>query len=315
MCELMANDDKIVALTAAMPDGTGVDKVLEKFPDRAFDVGIAEQHAVTFSAGMACEGLKPVAAIYSTFLQRAFDQIIHDVCLQNLNVTFAMDRAGIVGADGPTHHGLLDIAYLRGYPNIVLMAPKDEAEMRDMMLTAIEYPGPAAIRYPRGNGYGVDISSPAKKIEIGKAEVLRKGADAAIIAYGSMVNPALEAASRLAAERVETTVVNARFVKPLDAETILGLAKDHSLVVTVEEAYLAGGFGSAVIELLEANDALESTSVVRMGVPDEIVTHGDPKFLLGQYGLDADGIYRRVKENLLDQAEQNSENKRLRIVK
>src|SRR4051795_9187681 len=181
MCELMERDEKIVALTAAMPDGTGVDKVLEKFPERSFDVGIAEQHAITFCAGMACEGLKPVAAIYSTFLQRAFDQIIHDVCLQHLNVTFAMDRAGIVGADGPTHHGLLDIAYLRGYPNIVLMAPKDEAEMRDMMLTAIEYPGPAALRYPRGNGIGADISRPPQKIEIGKAEVLREGTDVAIL--------------------------------------------------------------------------------------------------------------------------------------
>jgi 1-deoxy-D-xylulose-5-phosphate synthase len=164
MCELMERDDRIVALTAAMPDGTGVDKVLEKFPERAFDVGIAEQHAMTFCAGMACEGLKPVAAIYSTFLQRAFDQVIHDICLQNLNVTIAMDRAGIVGADGPTHHGLLDIAYLRGYPNIILMAPKDEAEMRDMLLTAIEHPGPAAMRYPRGNGFGVDITPPPKVI-------------------------------------------------------------------------------------------------------------------------------------------------------
>src|SRR5881227_2870525 len=180
MCELMERDESIVALTAAMPDGTGVDRVLEKFPDRAFDVGIAEQHAVTFCAGMACEGLKPVAAIYSTFLQRAFDQLIHDVCLQNLNVTFAMDRAGIVGADVPTHHGLLDVAYLRGYPNIVLMAPKDEAERRDMMLTAIEYPGPAALRYPRGNGFGVDISQPPQKLEIGKAEVLKEGSDVAI---------------------------------------------------------------------------------------------------------------------------------------
>src|SRR5215510_8559660 len=184
MCELMAADERIVALTAAMPDGTGVDKILEKFPYRAFDVGIAEQHAMTFCAGMACEGLKPVAAIYSTFLQRAFDQIIHDVCLQELDVTIAMDRAGIVGADGPTHHGLLDIAYLRGYPNIVLMAPKDEGEMRDMMLTAIEHAGPAALRYPRGNGLGVDISAPPKKIEIGKGEVLRQGSDVALVAYG-----------------------------------------------------------------------------------------------------------------------------------
>src|SRR5690606_21347132 len=173
MCELMARDETIMARTAAMPDGTGVDKILEKYPERSFDVGIAEQHAVTFCAGMACEGLKPVAAIYSTFLQRAFDQVIHDVCLQDLNVTIAMDRAGIVGADGPTHHGLLDIAYLRGYPNIVLMAPKDEGEMRDMLFTAIEHPGPAAIRYPRGSGVGVGISAERKKHEIGRGEGLR----------------------------------------------------------------------------------------------------------------------------------------------
>jgi len=243
MCELMAADERIVALTAAMPDGTGVDKILEKFPNRAFDVGIAEQHAVTFCAGMACEGLKPVAAIYSTFLQRAFDQLIHDVCLQGLDVTIAMDRAGIVGADGPTHHGLLDIAYLRGYPNIVLMAPKDEAEMRDMMLTAIDHNGPAALRYPRGTGIGADITATAKKIEIGKGEVLRDGADAALIAYGSMVYPALEAAGILEKDRIEATVINARFVKPLDSEMILAAARDHRLIVTVEEAYLAGGFG------------------------------------------------------------------------
>src|SRR3982750_3355946 len=204
MCELMERDKRIVALTAAMPDGTGVDKVLEKFPERSFDVGIAEQHAVTFCAGMACEGLKPVAAIYSTFLQRAFDQVIHDVCLQNLNVTFAMDRAGIVGADGPTHHGLLDIAYLRGYPNIVLMAPKDEAEMRDMMLTAIEHPGPAALRYPRGNGSGGDISEAPKKIEIGKAEIIRDGGEVAIIAFGSMVYPAVDAAENLKKGGIES---------------------------------------------------------------------------------------------------------------
>src|SRR3954471_18203154 len=216
LCELMERDERIVALTAAMPDGTGVDKALEKFPERAFDVGIAEQHAITFCAGMACEGLKPVAAIYSTFLQRAFDQVIHDVCLQDLNVTIAMDRAGIVGADGPTHHGLLDIAYLRGYPNIVLMAPKDEAELRDMMLTAIEHPGPAALRYPRGNGRGVDISQPPKTIEIGKAEVRREGGDAAILAYGPLAYTALEAADILAKTGIGATVINARFVKPLD---------------------------------------------------------------------------------------------------
>jgi 1-deoxy-D-xylulose-5-phosphate synthase len=298
MCELMAKDDRIVALTAAMPDGTGIDRVLEKFPKRAFDVGIAEQHAVTFCAGMACEGLKPVAAIYSTFLQRGFDQIIHDVCLQNLNVTFAMDRAGIVGADGPTHHGLLDIAYLRGYPNIVLMAPKDEAEMRDMILTSIEHEGPSALRYPRGNGFGVDISAAPKKIDIGKAEIIRDGGDVAIIAYGSMVYPAIEAAATLEKNGIESTVINARFVKPLDSELIIALAKSMRLIVTVEDAYLSGGFGSAVLELLEENGLSDKIKVVRMGVPDRIVTHGDPKLLLAKYGLDADGIYSRVKESV-----------------
>ena len=316
MCQLMERDEKIVALTAAMPDGTGVDKILEKFPERAFDVGIAEQHAVTFCAGMACEGLKPVAAIYSTFLQRGFDQIIHDVCLQNLNVTFAMDRAGIVGADGPTHHGLLDIAYLRGYPNIVLMAPKDEAEMRDMLLTAIEHPAPSAIRYPRGSGTGVDISDDPQQIRIGKAEILRDGdGEIAILAYGSMVYPALKAADMLKKEGIEATVVNARFVKPLDEEMILALAQTKRTIITVEEAYLAGGFGSAVMELLEEKELLDKVKLVRMGVPDEIVTHGDPKLLLAEYGLSAEGIYKKVKEKSKFSEERQSVNKRLRVVK
>ncbi len=316
MCELMKEDPKIVALTAAMPDGTGVDKVLETFPDRAFDVGIAEQHAITFCAGMACEGLKPVAAIYSTFLQRAFDQIIHDVCLQNLNVTFAMDRAGIVGADGPTHHGLLDIAYLRGYPNIILMAPKDEGEMRDMMLTAIEYDGPAALRYPRGSGVGADIERGPQRLEVGKAELLRDGADVAILAYGSMVHPAMDAAARLESDGVEAAVVNARFVKPLDEETILSLAKNHQIIVTVEEAYLAGGFGSAVMELLEQHELLDKVKVVRLGVPDKIVTHGDPKLLLAKFGLDADGIYKKANEALESVESPRAERKtRLKAVK
>ena len=315
MCELMAHDERIVALTAAMPDGTGVDKILEKFPERAFDVGIAEQHAVTFCAGMACEGLKPVAAIYSTFLQRAFDQIIHDVCLQDLNVTFAMDRAGIVGADGPTHHGLLDIAYLRGYPNIVLMSPKDEGELRDMLLTAIEYPSPAAIRFPRGSGYGVDTSEKPRKLEIGKSEILRDAAgDVAIIALGSMVYPAMQAADNLEKDGIEATIVNARFVKPLDAELILALAQTKRVIVTVEEAYLAGGFGSAVMELLEENGLLDKVKIVRMGVPDRIITHGDPKLLLAKYGLDADGIFQKVKETIEVLEERRANRKRLKTV-
>ena len=315
MCELMERDERIVGLTAAMPDGTGIDKVLEKFPERSFDVGIAEQHAVTFCAGMACEGLKPVAAIYSTFLQRGFDQVIHDVCLQDLDVTFAMDRAGIVGADGPTHHGLLDITYLRGYPNIVLMAPKDEAEMRDMMLTAIEHPGPAALRYPRGNGVGVDISDVPKKLEIGRGEVLREGADASIIAYGSMVYPSLAAADILAARGIKVQVINARFVKPLDAELILKAATDHEAIITVEEGYLAGGFGSAVVELLEENGLLDSIKVARLGVPDEIVTHGDQKVLLGQYGLDAEGIAAKVDATLAALREPSASENRIRAVR
>jgi 1-deoxy-D-xylulose-5-phosphate synthase len=259
-------------------------------------VGIAEQHAVTFCAGMACEGLKPVAAIYSTFLQRGFDQIMHDVCLQNLDVTFAMDRAGIVGGDGPTHHGMLDIAYMRALPNMVVMAPKDEAEMRNMMLTAIEHNGPAALRYPRGNGFGRDLSQPPELLEIGKAEILRDGGEIALLAYGSMVYPAMRAAELLAQEGLESSVINARFVKPLDSELILALARTKRLLVTIEEAALPGGFGSAVIELLEENGLQDQVKVVRMGLPDRFVTHGDPKLLLAKYGLDVDGIYTRIRE-------------------
>jgi 1-deoxy-D-xylulose-5-phosphate synthase len=297
LCELMAKDEKIVALTAAMPDGTGVALALERFPERSFDVGIAEQHCVTFAAGLSCEGLKPVCAIYSTFLQRGFDQLVHDVCIQDLNVKFCLDRGGIAGGDGQTHHGLLDIAYMRGIPNIIVMAPKDEGEMRDMMLTMIEHVGPAAIRYPRGNGVGVPLAEP-KLLEIGKAEILRDGGEVAIVAYGAMVHPSLQAAENLAKDGIDVTVVNARFVKPLDASLLLALARTKRLIVTVEEAYLAGGFGSAVMELLEENGLQDKVRVVRMGIPDRLVTHGDPKLLLAKYGLDADGIYTRVKESV-----------------
>ena len=298
LCELMEKDPEVVALTAAMPDGTGVCEALERFPDRAFDVGIAEQHCVTFAAGMSVEGLKPVCAIYSTFLQRGFDQLVHDVCIQNLNVKFCLDRGGIAGGDGPTHHGLLDIAYLRSVPNIIVMAPKDEGEMRDMMLTMLNHHGPAAMRYPRGNGVGADIEREPQLLEIGKGEILRDGGEIAIVAYGSMVYPSLQAAENLAKEGIDTTVVNARFVKPLDASLLLALARTKRLLVTVEEAYLAGGFGSAILELLEENGLQDKVRVVRMGIPDRLVTHGDPKLLLAKYGLDADGIYTRVRESI-----------------
>jgi 1-deoxy-D-xylulose-5-phosphate synthase len=298
LCELMAKDEKIVALTAAMPDGTGICDALEKFPERSFDVGIAEQHCVTFAAGLSTEGLKPVCAIYSTFLQRAFDQLVHDVCIQDLNVKFCLDRGGIAGGDGPTHHGLLDIAYLRGVPNIILLAPKDEGEMRDMLFTMTEHVGPAAMRYPRGNGIGADLKREPQRLEIGKAELLRDGGEVAIVAYGSMVHPSLTAAANLAKDGIETTVINARFAKPLDSALLLALAKTKRLIVTVEEAYLIGGFGAAVLELLEENGLQDQVRVVRMGVPDRIVTHGDPKLLLAKYGLDADGIYTRVKESV-----------------
>ena len=296
LCELMEKDERVVALTAAMPDGTGVCTALERFPERSFDVGIAEQHCVTFAAGLSVEGLKPVCAIYSTFLQRAFDQLVHDVCIQNLNVKFCLDRGGIAGGDGPTHHGLLDIAYLRGVPNMILMAPRDEAEMRDMLFTMIEHIGPAAMRYPRGNGIGVALDRDPELLEIGKAELLRDGGEIAIVAYGSMVHPSLQAAENLAKDGIDTTVINARFVKPLDSALLLALARTKRMIVTVEEAYLAGGFGSAVIELLEENGLQDRVRLVRMGIPDRIVTHGDPKLLLAKYGLDADGIYTRVRE-------------------
>jgi 1-deoxy-D-xylulose-5-phosphate synthase len=298
LCQLMEKNERVVALTAAMPDGTGICEALEKFPRRAFDVGIAEQHCVTFAAGLSCEGLIPVCAIYSTFLQRAFDQLVHDVCIQDLNVKFCLDRGGIAGGDGPTHHGLLDIAYLRAIPNIMLMAPKDEGEMRDMMLTMIDHVGPAAMRYPRGNGIGAQIDREPQPLEIGKGEILREGGEIAIVAYGSMVHPSLAAAENLAKDGIEATVVNARFVKPLDAELLLALARTRRLIVTVEEAYVAGGFGSAVLELLEENGLQDKVRVVRMGIPDRLITHGDANLLLAKYGLDADGIYTRVKENI-----------------
>jgi 1-deoxy-D-xylulose-5-phosphate synthase len=294
ICEMAEKDERIVALTAAMPEGTGLVEFGDRFPGRFYDVGIAEQHAVTFAAGLACEGYRPVAAIYSTFLQRAYDQLIHDVCLMNLPVTFALDRGGIVGADGPTHHGLYDLAYLSAAPNMTVMAPKDENELRHMMLTAVNHGAPIAVRYPRGNGLGVALDSELRQIEIGKAEILREGRDGAILALGSMVYPCLEAAERLAQEGLSLTVINARFVKPLDEELITCLAAEKPFLVTAEEGTLSGGFGALVSALV--HDRKIPVSVLRIGVPDRIIPHGSPSLLHAKYGLDCDGICQRIRE-------------------
>jgi 1-deoxy-D-xylulose-5-phosphate synthase len=291
---LAKENPRIVAITAAMADGTSLDRFQKVFPERFYDVGIAEQHAVTFAAGLAAEGMKPVAAIYSTFLQRAYDQVVHDVCVQNLDVTFAMDRAGLVGADGATHQGMYDIAYLRALPNIVVMAPKDENELRHMLRTAVEHPGPAAVRYPRGEGFGVPLDPEVKTIPIGEAELLRDGDDLVLVAYGTLVHPALEAANELAADGVSVAVLNARFAKPLDEARIVALAKRARALVTVEEAAGQAGFGSAVLE------ALAQAGVTRpvrcLAVPDRLIEHGNPDKQRAALGLDAAGIARALRE-------------------
>ncbi len=302
LVRLARENDKIVAITAAMPDGTGLVDFRAQFPDRFYDVGICEQHAVTFSAGLAVGGMRPVAAIYSTFLQRAYDQILHDVCLQNLPVVFAMDRGGVVGDDGETHQGLFDLSYLRHLPNLVLMAPKDEDELRHLLFTAVAHPGPIALRYPRGQGVGVPFSSTLKKIPIGQAEILREGEDLLILALGAAVYPALAAAEDLAQQGHRATVVNARFVKPLDEQLILNQAARHGRVLTVEENVAAGGFGSAVLELLGDRDLL-GIPVKRLGIPDTFVEHGSQAILRQKYGLDAQGIVKAALE-LLEQPAQ-----------
>ena len=293
MCELAEKDSRVIAITAAMSEGTGLNEFAKRFPDRFFDVGIAEQHAVTFAVGLACEGLRPVVAIYSTFLQRAYDQVIHDACLMRAPVTFALDRGGIVGADGPTHHGLYDLVYLTALPGIVVMAPKDENELRHMLYTALTVDGPAALRYPRGNGMGVPMDPEFKRLEIGKAEILREGGDIAILALGSMVYPSLEAATQLEALGIHATVINARFAKPLDEELICCLAAEKQFLVTAEEGTEAGGFGANVVALLQ--DRKIPTSVLRIAVPDRIIPHGAPNLLHAKYGLDADGIVEKIK--------------------
>ena len=274
LIRLAEQDDRIVAITAAMAPGTGLDKFQRHFPKRFYDVGIAEQHGVTFAAGLAAEGMKPVAAIYSTFLQRAYDQVVHDVCLQNLDVTFALDRAGLVGADGATHQGLWDISYFRNLPNAVVMAPKDENELQHMLATAIAHPGPAAVRYPRGSGLGVPLDPEIKPLSLGEAELLRDGEDVAIVAIGTMVHPALDAAERLRAEGdLSVAVLNARFARPLDRERILDLVSRCGAIVTIEEHVGAGGFGSAVLELL-SEEAIR-VPVRVLALPSELVEHGE----------------------------------------
>jgi 1-deoxy-D-xylulose-5-phosphate synthase len=297
MKRIAAEDERVVAITAAMPDGTGLTPFAKEFPSRFFDVGIAEQHGVTFAAGMAAEGYKPVVALYSSFLQRAFDQVFHDVCLQNLPVVFAIDRAGLVGSDGPTHHGVFDLSYLRILPNMVLMAPKDENELQHMLYTAIEHDGPAALRYPRGNGYGVPLEQKLKALPIGQAEVLRTGPDGVILAVGVMVYPACEAANILATEGIDLAVVNARFIKPLDRDLIISLARSSGIFFTVEENALMGGFGSAVLELLE-EEGVQGTRVTRFGYPDCFIEQGEQPELRKMYGLDSEGIAAGIRKAL-----------------
>jgi 1-deoxy-D-xylulose-5-phosphate synthase len=289
LLELGAKDPRIVAVTAAMPEGTGLSQFAQAYPERFFDVGIAEQHAVTFAAGLATEGFRPVVAIYSTFLQRAYDQILHDVCIERLRVVFAVDRGGIVGEDGPTHQGLFDLSYLRSLPNMVVMAPKDENELRQMMATALQHDGPVALRYPRGTAVGVALESPAAALPVGKAEILKEGDDVAILALGRCVSEGLKAHARLAERGVRATVVNCRFVKPIDVDLIAGVARRVPRLITVEENVRQGGFGSAVLEALN-DQGITHVAVARLGVPDLFVEHGSPDVLRAKYGLDADGI-------------------------
>jgi 1-deoxy-D-xylulose-5-phosphate synthase len=283
LCDMAAHDKTLVGITPAMREGSGMVKFEQKFPDRYYDVGIAEQHAVTFAAGMACEGLKPVVAIYSTFLQRAYDQLIHDVALQNLDVTFALDRAGLVGADGATHAGNYDLAFLRCIPNMVVMAASDENECRQMLSTAFAYKGPASVRYPRGSGSGVAVEKTLATIPLGKGDVRREGKGIAILAFGTMVAPALAAGDKLNA-----TVANMRFIKPLDVELVKQLAAAHDALVTVEEGCIMGGAGAAVAEALAEAGIVKP--ILHLGLPDRFIDHGDAGQLLASCGLDADGI-------------------------
>ena len=287
LCDMAAADSRLVGVTPAMREGSGLVRFAQEFPDRYYDVGIAEQHAVTFAAGLACEGLKPVLAIYSTFLQRGYDQLIHDVALQNLPVVFAIDRGGLVGADGPTHHGTFDYSYLACIPNMVVMAPADEAECRRMLSTAFAHEGPSAVRYPRGGGTGALPDRNFDTLPIGKAEIRRRGQAVALLAFGSLVPAALAAG-----EAIDATVVNMRFVKPLDADLIAELAGNHSLLVSIEENAAIGGAGSEVARVLSERGI--STPLLRLGLPDRFIDHGEQGQLLAELGLDKDGIVRAI---------------------
>ena len=293
LCELAQSNDKIVAITAAMPDGTGLTPFAERFPTRFFDVGIAEQHAVCFAAGLAANGYRPVVAIYSSFMQRAYDQVFHDVCLQNLPVTIAMDRGGLVGDDGPTHHGVFDYSFIRHLPGIVCMAPKDEAELRDMLATALTHPGPVALRYPRGAGQGVPCDAAPTPLPIGVAERLREGNDLTIIAIGHPVAAALLAAETVSSLGISCGVINARFVKPLDNQMILSAAA-HGPIITVEENVLQGGFGSAVLELLH-DQGMTRHPVKRLGIADRFIEQGPQDQLRHDVGIDHDGIVQAIQ--------------------
>jgi 1-deoxy-D-xylulose-5-phosphate synthase len=294
MVDLGKRDKNLFAITAAMPEGTGLNNFAKTFPDRFLDVGIAEQHAVTFAAGLATEGFRPVVAIYSTFLQRAFDQIIHDVCLPNLPVVFCLDRGGLVGADGPTHHGHFDITYLRSLPNMTVMAPKDENELRHMIYTALKQPGPVAIRYPRGNGLGVTFDKDYQTLPLGQSELLKEGKDLLIIALGSMVSPSMEASQLLEEEGLSVGVINCRFVKPLD-EKLAAYAGSTGRVLIVEENIRQGGLGGAVLELFSDLD-VRDVRIKRLGLPDRFVEHGPTAILREKYGLDKSGIMNEARE-------------------
>jgi 1-deoxy-D-xylulose-5-phosphate synthase len=293
LCDMAAADSRLIGITPAMREGSGLVRFSQEYPERYFDVGIAEQHAVTFAAGLACEGLKPVLAIYSTFLQRGYDQLIHDVAIQNLPVVLALDRGGLVGADGPTHHGAFDLSYLRCIPNLVVMTPSDENECRQMLYTAFQLDQPAAVRYPRGSGPGAPVETQMQALPVGRGELRRQGRRVAFVAFGSMLKPCLEAAQAL-----DATVANMRFVKPLDGALLLQLAASHELLVTVEENVVQGGAGSAVAEHLAGQG--HAARLLHLGLPDRFVEHGDPALLLKQCGLDANGILAAVRSRLPD---------------